>query len=68
MNITIKIIMLLFSSLVFSQTKEEKIISILKANGNIDAYKSILIDMTINPLKDNADRKDSLKIVEIEKK
>ena len=68
MKTTLQIIILLFSSLIFSQTKEEKIISILKTNGNIEGYKSFLIDMTINPLKYSAEKKDSLKLVEIEKK
>ena len=68
MKTTLQIIILLFSCLIFSQTKDEKIISILKTNGSIESYKSFLIDMTINPLKYSSEKKDSLKLVEIERK
>ncbi len=68
MKIALQALMILVSSTVFSQTHNEKIISILKANGSIEGYKSFIIDMTINPLKYNSNKSDSLKLVEIEKK
>lgn len=68
MKTTLQIITILISSLVFSQTKEEKIIFILNTNGSIEGYKSFIIDMSINPLKYSSDKKDSLKLVEIERK
>ena len=68
MKIALQTLTILVSSLVFSQTSNEKIISILKSNGSIEGYKSFIIDMTINPLKYSSDKIDSLKLVEIEKK
>lgn len=62
------IIALLLSAFIFSQTKAEKINFILKTNGSIEGYKSFLIDFKINPLKYNAEKSGSLKLVSLENK
>lgn len=62
------IIALLLSAFIFSQTKAEKINFILKTNGSIEGYKSFFIDFKINPLKYNAEKSDSLKLVSLENK
>lgn len=62
------VIALLFSAFIFSQTKAEKINFILKTNGSIEGYRSFLIDFKINPLKYNAEKSDSLKLVSLENK
>ncbi len=62
------IIALLLSASIFSQTKEEKINFILKTNESIEGYRSFLIDYKINPLKYNAEKSDSLKLVSLENK
>ena len=68
MRTLLQITFLLISIACFGQTKEQKIEFILKTNGSIDGYKSILLDMTINPMKNSASKTDSLKLVAIEKK
>lgn len=62
------IIALLLSTFIFSQTKAEKINFILKTNESIEGYRSFLIDYKINPLKYNAEKSDSLKLVSLENK
>lgn len=62
------VIALLLSAFIFSQTKDEKINFILKTNGSIEGYRSFLIDFKINPLKYNAEKSDSLKLVSLENK
>jgi len=62
------LIFALISINVFAQTKEQKITEILKTQGIIESYKSFLFDLTINPLKNNVDKSDSLKLIRIEKK
>ena len=62
------IIALLLSAFIFSQTNAEKINFILKTNESIEGYRSFLIDYKINPLKYNAEKSDSLKLVSLENK
>lgn len=62
------LIFALISINLFAQTKEQKITEILKTQGIIESYKSFLFDLTINPLKNNVDKSDSLKLIRIEKK
>lgn len=68
MKTVLKITLFLISIVSFGQTKQQKIEFILTTNGSIDGYKSIFIDMTINPMKNSVNKLDSLKLVEIEKK
>lgn len=65
MKLIFKILAILFSTLVFSQTNAEKINYILKTTGSIDGYKSLFIDFKINNLKNEVDKKDSLKLEKI---
>lgn len=68
MKTVLQITFFLISIACFGQTKQQKIEFILKTNGSIEGYKSMLVDMTINPMKNSASKTDSLKLVAIEKK
>ena len=65
MKLIFKILAILFSTLVFSQTKTEKINYIIKTTGILEGYKSLFIDTKINPLKYEVNKKDSLKLEKI---
>jgi hypothetical protein len=62
MKLIFQILAILFSTLIFSQTKAEKIDFILKTTGSIEAYKSLFINLKIDPLKNTVDKKESLKL------
>lgn len=68
MRTLLKVTFLLISFVCLGQTKQQKIEFILKTNGSIERYKSRLLDMTINPMKNSASKTDSLKLVTIERK
>ena len=68
MKKTVLTLVLLISIVGFGQTKAEKINYILQLTGSIEGFRSYLIDMTINPLKYNANKTDSLKLVSLENK
>jgi len=68
MRTVLQITFFLISVAFFGQTKQQKIEFILKTNGSIEGYKSMFLDMTINPMKNSASKNDSLKLVAIERK
>lgn len=68
MRTVLQITFFLISIAFFGQTKQQKIEFILKTNGSIEGYKSMFLDMTINPMKNSASKNDSLKLVAIERK
>lgn len=68
MRTTLQITFFLISIVSFGQTKQQKIEYILRTNGSIDDYKSMFVDMTINPMKNSVNKSDSLKLIAIEKK
>lgn len=68
MKTVLQITFLSISIVFFGQTKQQKIEFILKTNGSIEVYKSMFVDMTLNPLKNSASKTDSLKLVAIERK
>ena len=68
MKTVLQITFLLISIVFFGQTKQQQIEFILKTNGSIEGYKSMFVDMTINPMKNSANKTDSLKLVAIERK
>lgn len=68
MKTALQITFFLISIISFGQTKQQKIEFILKTNGSIDGYKSMFMDMTINPMKNSVNKSDSLKLIAIEKK
>lgn len=67
-NALLQVLLILISSFCLSQTNDQKIEYILKTNGTIEGYKTMWIEMRLSPLKYTEDGKDSLKIIEIEKK
>ncbi len=65
-NNLLLILILAVSSVGFSQSKSEKLDSIVNEFGFVDNQKLILLDYTIEPLKLEAKGRDSLKLIEME--
>lgn len=68
MKTKLLILLLLISILSFGQTNQQKIEFILKTNGSVEGYKSFLMSLLINPIKNSVDKSDSLKLSAIENK
>lgn len=62
-----QLVFILCAAILFSQNKEQKIEYILKTSKTLEGFKSLLIEMRIDPLKNMTSKADSLKIIEIEK-
>lgn len=59
---------LIISIVSFAQTKEEKVETIIKNFGYNEGFKDIFKNEYLKPLKEGANKTDSLKIIEIENK
>ncbi|MDR2206365.1 MAG: hypothetical protein LBE36_09470 [Flavobacteriaceae bacterium] len=66
-NALLQISLILFSLICFGQSKEQKIENILNSTGILEGYQSIF-EYQINSLKNNTNKEDSIKLIEIEKK